>query len=126
VARTYDAYAQWIAPAGAMLDSFADIAEDRASGDHSYIAHYPSMDVAVERIGRLMRESRREIRALPGGARHSVVLSSMIAFFLSKEAARAPELRASARELRRAGGPLVELLLPVLRLWRIAYGQRSA
>ncbi len=126
VARTYDAYTQWIAPAGAMLDSFADIVEDRASGDHSYIAHYPSMDVATERIGELVSESRREIRALPGGARHSVVLSSMIAFFLSKQSARAPELRASTRELRRAGGPLVALLLPVLRLWRAAYGQRSA
>jgi tetraprenyl-beta-curcumene synthase len=126
LARTYDAYMRWIAPAGAMLDSFADIAEDRASGDHSYIAHYPSMDVATERIGELVRESRREIGALPGGARHSVVLSSMVAFFLSKDSVRAPELRASARELRRAGGPLVALLLPVLRLWRTAYGQRSA
>jgi len=126
VARTYDAYMQWIAPAGAMLDSFADIAEDRASGDHSYVAHYPSMAVATQRIGELVRQSRREIRALPGGAGHSVVLSSMIAFFLSKQSARAPELRASTRELRRAGGPLVALLLPVLRLWRTAYGQRSA
>jgi len=126
VARTYQAYARWIAPVGAMLDSFADIAEDAASGEHSYVAHYPSMDVAVERIGHLVRESRREIRALPVGARHSVLLSSMIAFFLSKDAARAPELRASARELRRAGGPMVELLLPILRIWRTAYGQRSA
>jgi tetraprenyl-beta-curcumene synthase len=126
VSRTYQAYARWIAPVGAMLDSFADIAEDAASGEHSYIAHYPSMDVAVERIGHLVRESRREIRALPAGARHSVLLSSMIAFFLSKDSVRAPEWRASARELRRAGGPLVGLLLPVLRLWRTAYGQRAA
>jgi tetraprenyl-beta-curcumene synthase len=126
VARTYDAYVRSIAPAGAMLDSFADILEDAASGDHSYIAHYPSMDVATERIGELVRRSRSEARALPGGARHSVVLSSMVAFFLSKDSVRAPELRASARELRRAGGPLVALLLPVLRLWRTAYGQRSA
>jgi tetraprenyl-beta-curcumene synthase len=126
LARTYDAYARWIAPAGAMLDSFADILEDRSSGDHSYIAHYPSMDVATERIGELVRQSRSEARALPAGARHSVLVSSMIAFFLSKDAARAPELRDSARELRRAGGPLVALLLPVLRLWRTAYGQRSA
>jgi tetraprenyl-beta-curcumene synthase len=126
VARTYQAYAQWIAPVGAMLDSFADIAEDRASGEHSYIAHYPSMEVATDRMVELVRQSRREAWALPGGARHSVVLGSMIAFFLSKDAARGPELRASARELRRAGGPLVGLLLPILRLWRTAYGQRSA
>jgi len=126
VARTYNAYTQWIAPAGAMLDSFADIAEDRASGDHSYVAHYPSMEVATDRIGELVRRSRSEVRALPGGARHAVVLSSMVAFFLSKDSVRTPELRDSARELSRAGGPQVELLLPVLRLWRTAYGQRSA
>ena len=126
VARTYAAYTRWIAPAGAMLDSFADIAEDRASGDHSYVAHYPSVEVATERIGELVRQSRREIRALPGGAGHSVVLSSMIAFFLSKQSARAPELRPSTRELRRAGGPMVGLLLPILRIWRTAYGQRTA
>jgi tetraprenyl-beta-curcumene synthase len=126
VARTYDVYTQCIAPVGAMLDSFADIAEDRLSGDHSYIAHYPSMDVATQRIGELVRQSRSEVRELPGGARHSVIVSSMIAFFLSKDSVRAPELRPSARELRRAGGPMVELLLPALRLWRTAYGQRSA
>lgn len=126
VARTYEAYEQWIAPVGTMLDSFADIAEDRASGQHSYVAHYPSMDVAVERIGELVRQSRREVRALSAGTRHAVVLSSMIAFFLSKDSVRAPELRGSVRDLRRAGGPMVELLLPVLRVWRTAYGQRSA
>jgi tetraprenyl-beta-curcumene synthase len=109
-----------------MLDSFADILEDAASGDHSYVAHYPSIEVATDRIGELVRQSRSVARGLPGGARHTVILSCMIAFFLSKDSVRAPELRASARELRRAGGPLVELLLPVLCLWRTAYGQRSA
>jgi tetraprenyl-beta-curcumene synthase len=126
VARTYHAYVRSIAPAGAMLDSFADILEDAASGDHSYVAHYPSIEVATDRIGELVCQSRREARALPGGARHSVLLSCMIAFFLSKDSVRAPELRESARQLRRSGGPLVQLLLPVLRLWRTAYGQRAA
>jgi tetraprenyl-beta-curcumene synthase len=126
VARIYDTYASWIAPAGAMLDSFADIAEDRCSGDHSYISHYPSMEVAEGRLSELVRGSLSEARALPAGARHSVLVSAMIAFFLSKDSVRAPELRASTRALRRAGGPLVELLLPALRLWRLAYGQRSA
>jgi tetraprenyl-beta-curcumene synthase len=126
VARTYDAYVHWIAPTGALLDSFADVLEDRCSGDHSYLAHYPSMDVAVARLSELVRRSRSEARTLPAGARHAVLLSSMIAFFLSKDSLRTPELCASARRLRRAGGPLVALLVPVLRLWRTAYGQRSA
>jgi tetraprenyl-beta-curcumene synthase len=125
-ARTYETYLNWIAPAGAMLDSFGDIVEDRANGDHSYISHYPSMDVATDRISELVRRSRSEARGLPGGQRHAVLAACMIAFYLSKDSVRAPELRASALELRRAGGPLVELLLPVLRLWRTAYGQRAA
>jgi tetraprenyl-beta-curcumene synthase len=125
-AQTYAAYLRWIAPAGAMLDSYSDIVEDAARGDHSYIAHYPSMEVAVERLSELVRRARSEARALPGGARHDVIAACMIAFYLSKDSVRTPETRHSTRKLRRAGGPLVQLLAPVLRVWRIAYGQRSA
>jgi tetraprenyl-beta-curcumene synthase len=124
--QTYAAYLDWIAPAGAMLDSYGDIAEDTAGGEHSYIAHYPSMEVAVERVSELVRRSRTEARALPGGARHDVIAACMIAFYLSKDSVRAPEMRQSTRKLRRAGGPLVGMLAPVLRMWRMAYGQRSA
>jgi len=124
--RTYATYLHWIAPVGGMLDSLGDIGEDAARGQHSYIAHYPSLEVAVERVSELVRRSLSEARALPDGARHAALAACMIAFYLSKDSMRTPELRASARELRRAGGPLVELLVPVLRLWRTAYGQRSA
>ena len=126
IEETYDTYLHWIAPAGAMLDSYGDIAEDLKNGDHCYIGHYPDMDVAVSRIGELVLRSRQHARELPEGARHSVIAACMIAFYLSKDSARAPAMRASTRELRRAGGPLVEMLLPVLRLWRGAYGQRAA
>jgi len=125
-AQTYAAYLDWIAPAGAMLDSYGDIAEDAAGGEHSYIAHYPNLDVAVERVSELVRRARSEARALGGGARHDVIAACMIAFYLSKDSVRAPEMRQSTRKLRRAGGPLVALLAPVLRVWRMAYGQRSA
>jgi tetraprenyl-beta-curcumene synthase len=125
-ARTYAAYLDWIAPAGAMLDSYGDIGEDATSGDHSYIGHYPSMELAVERVGELVRGSRRATNALPGGARHAVIAACMIAFYLSKDSVRAAEMRDGTRKLRRAGGPLVWLLLPVLRVWRGAYGQRAA
>ncbi|HEV3047060.1 MAG TPA: DUF2600 family protein [Solirubrobacteraceae bacterium] len=123
---TYDAYLRWIAPAGAMLDSYGDIAEDRAHGDHSYIAHYPDTQQAVARVGELVRRSRHSARALSDGPRHWLVAACMIAFYLSKDSVRTPAMRAGTRELARAGGPLVRTLLPVLRLWRLAYGQRSA
>ena len=124
--QTYAAYLDWVSPAGAMLDSYGDIAEDTADGEHSYIAHYPNMDVAVERVSELVHRSRSEARTLPNGARHDVITACMIAFYLSKDSVRGPEMRHSTRKLLRAGGPFAALLLPVLRAWRMAYGQRSA
>jgi hypothetical protein len=35
-------------------------------------------------------------------------------------------MRAGTARLARAGGTLTRLLVPVLRLWRIAYAQRSS
>ncbi len=124
--RTYEAYMRWVAPAGAMLDSFGDIAEDRASGDHSYVAYYPNTELAARRVSELARRARGEAGALSRGQRHSVLVACMLAFYLSKDSTRAPELRAGTRMLCQAGGPLVALLLPVMRLWRSAYGQRAA
>jgi tetraprenyl-beta-curcumene synthase len=126
VQQTYEAYLHWIAPAGAMLDSYGDIAEDLRNGDHSYIAHYPSIDVAVSRMSKLVRGARRDSRELPSGARHWLITACMVAFYLSKDSARTPTMRASTRTLRQAGGPLVEMLTPALWLWRAAYGQKSA
>jgi hypothetical protein len=84
------------------------------------------MDVAVERVSELVCRCRSEARALPGGARHDVIAACMIAFYLSKDSVRTPDMHEDTRKLRRAGGPFVALLLPVLRVWRMAYGQRSA
>ena len=33
-----------------MLDSYVDQAEDAANGDHSYIAHYPTPELASEQF----------------------------------------------------------------------------
>jgi tetraprenyl-beta-curcumene synthase len=123
---TYETYLTWIAPTSAMLDSYSDIVEDRERGDHSYIGHYPSLDVAVERMGELVRGSCQEARALPKGSRHAVITACMIAFYLSKDSVCTPTMREHTRRLRQAGGPLVTALVPTLRLWRTAHGQRAA
>jgi tetraprenyl-beta-curcumene synthase len=124
--QIYDAYLHVISPAAAMLDSYCDLVEDLAGGEHSYISHYPSIDVAVERVSLLVRRSRVQARRLPRGERHAVLVACMIAFYLSKDSVRAPALRAHTHELRRAGGAHVAVLAPVLRVWRTAYRQRAA
>lgn len=118
-------YVEVIAVMGTMLDSYVDQLEDRASGNHSYVAYYPSAEARVARIQSLIRRSLSEALALPDGERHAVIVACMIAMYLSKDSARAVELRESSARLGAAGGSLTGLLLPILRMWRIAYSQRS-
>jgi tetraprenyl-beta-curcumene synthase len=126
VASTYAAYCPWLSATTTMLDSYVDQIEDVENGNHSYVAHYPSQDATVCGIRSLVSRSVAETRSLHNGHRHAVIASAMIAMYLSKDTARTLQLRAGTRTFVRAGGSLTRLLLPILRVWRILYGQRSA
>jgi tetraprenyl-beta-curcumene synthase len=126
VEGAYSAYFPWISALGTMLDSYVDRAEDVAEGNHSYIDHYPAADAGLRRVGELVGRSAREARGLRNGYRHAVIVACMVAMYLSKDSARAPAMRVGTRGLAREAGSLPVLLLPLLRMWRIAYEQRSA
>jgi tetraprenyl-beta-curcumene synthase len=122
IARTHAAY-QSVSPAIAMLDSYADQADDAATDAHSYIAHYADPDTAVERLADIVERAMRATRSLTRGHRHAVISACMVAMYLSKndDTNRTP----AAGRLARAGGSLTTLLLPVLRLWRAVYSLHS-
>jgi tetraprenyl-beta-curcumene synthase len=126
VGDVYAAYWPWISLATTMLDSYVDQAEDRANGNHSYVTHYLDDQTAILRIQLCIQRSAAAARELRRGELHAVIVASMVAMYLSKDSARAPELQAATRDLARAGGSLTLLLLPILRLWRIRYRQQSA
>jgi len=126
VAKAYAAYFPWFSVAVTMLDSYVDQAEDAAQGAHSYIAHYPSEEIALQRVREAIERSTRSLRDLRHGQRHAVIAACMVAMYASKDSARAPHMRAHTTNLVRAGGPLARALVPVLRLWRVVYGQQSA
>jgi tetraprenyl-beta-curcumene synthase len=126
VEQVRDAYFPWISAATTMLDSYVDQVEDAFNGDHSYVAHYPSSTLAAQRTRLLVERCLREARALPDGERHALIAACMVAMYLSKDSARTPAMRETSTTLVRAGGSLSRLLHPILRLWRIAYSQRSA
>jgi tetraprenyl-beta-curcumene synthase len=125
VRATCAAYLPWISLVATMLDSYADQAQDATCAQHSYIAHYPGAEEAVERVCEIVYEAARRAHALPDGARHTVIVACMVAMYLSKDSSRTPQLRASSRRLAAAGGSLPRLLLPVLRIWRVFYSQRD-
>lgn len=126
VRDAYAAHWPWIALATTMLDSYVDQADDEASGNHSYIAHYADRDAAIMRLRQSIGRSLESARALRDGHRHLVIVGCMIALYLSKDSASAPEVRATTATLVESGGSLVRLLLPILRTWRWVYSQRAA
>jgi tetraprenyl-beta-curcumene synthase len=125
VSATYAAYFPWVNLACIMLDSLADRADDLASGNHSYIAHYPSLDVAIARLQLIVRRSTELASRLPRGDRHALIPTGMAAMYLSKDSLRTPEMWAAAQSILRAPGMLPVVLWPLLRVWRRAYGQSS-
>jgi tetraprenyl-beta-curcumene synthase len=124
--RVYNAYFPWASAVATMLDSYVDQAQDTAHGDHVYVAHYPAPELAVEAMIQLVRRTLTEARALPSGERHTVIAACMVAMYLSKDSARSAPIRTGTATLVRASGSTIRLLLPILRLWRAVYGQRSA
>jgi tetraprenyl-beta-curcumene synthase len=119
------AYFPWIALAATLLDSYDDLIEDELNDTDSYLAQYGSFDQAVRRIDELVRRATCEARMLHNGERHTVIVASMVALYLSKDSVRSPEMAAASRMLLRSGGPLAVCLGPVLRTWRLLNSLRD-
>jgi tetraprenyl-beta-curcumene synthase len=124
--RAASVYVPWICAASTLLDAFVDQVEDAATGNHNYLSHYPSYEVAVGRLAEIVRRSAAGARELPRGTRHALVTAGMVSMYLAKDAAREPALRADARSIRRAAGSLPLVQLPIMRLMRAARGLRAA
>ena len=123
--EVYSAYFPWISLTATLLDSYGDLCEDRDNDENSYIDCYGSLEIAVSRIGEVLRRASREARSLDKGERHSVIFAAMIAMYLSKDSTRTSEMRAKSRTLLRSGESLAMLLSPVLRAWRIMYSLKD-
>ncbi len=126
VAEVRDAYYPWICAASTLLDSFVDQGDDAQTGEHRYVAHYPSSDAAATRLREIVRESLARARRLRSGERHGLVASGMVAMYLSKESARGPALRRGAREIGHAAGPMLRIQLPLMRAIRRVRRLRAA
>lgn len=125
IANTRKAYFPWTGTLATMLDSFVDEAEDIENGDQCYVAYYSTPELATQHIARLIRRCLNEARKLRNSDRHTLIAACMVAMYLSKDSARTPAMRARTQHLANAGGSLTKFLLPILRVWRIAFHQRS-
>jgi tetraprenyl-beta-curcumene synthase len=118
---TANAYFPWPGALATMLDSYVDQHEDVASDAHIYIRYYKTHETAITRIGELVRRSLHGASQLPAAPKHRIIIASMVAMYLSKDSARTLQLRHATVQIAQQGGSLTTALLPILRLWRIAY-----
>jgi len=125
VLAVYSTYFPWIALAIAMLDSYLDQADDAANKNHSYISHYASEAVALERLAAIIRRVVRHAASLPNGRRHSVLVEGIVVWHLSAKNVNTPTTREKTHTLAQAGGSLTRLLLPIAHVWRTTRAQRS-
>lgn len=118
VAATRNVYFPWVSLASTMLDSYADIERDHATGAHSYVSHYSSPDAAIERLGEIVARSVTLARQLPRGRRHVLIAAGMAAMYLSDPEAQMRSRRQTSQQILRSGGTLARLHMPILRTWR--------
>ncbi len=126
ITRTHAAYFPWASAVACMLDSYADRREDAANGDHSYIAHYPTQELAISGTCTLVRRCLAELHALNNKEAHALIVCSMVALYLSKDTTCGDETSSGSSRIALAGGSLAGVLLPILRLWRAAHRVRAA
>lgn len=126
VQRSRAVYFPGVSMLSTMLDSLVDKTEDIATGHHSYISHYECEQNATRRLCEIIRNTLASAHTLRYGYRHTAIVAAMIALYLSDDSARSFNQRHHTRQLAQAGGPLVRLLIPILRLWRVVYGLRRA
>src|SRR5690606_8669608 len=88
---THDAYFPHFALSLTLLDSWADQFADAQAGDHNYIAHYPTRELAVRRLCASIERTADDVLRLRHGERHAVVLACMIALYMTERSARRPD-----------------------------------
>jgi tetraprenyl-beta-curcumene synthase len=120
-----DAYIPWVGTLSLMLDSYIDQDDDARTASWSAVAYYPDPDAACARIAVLIRRVLADASRLPRGDRHVVIVSAMLAMYLTSDRATAGSMRGATPALLGASGQLTRRLVPVVRAWRLFYRQRE-
>ena len=107
------------------LDDLVDLEADRKTGEHNYLAYYPSSAEAAERLAWIAREADARIASLPHASRHRAVLAGVGAFYLSDPAAATPYAQPIRRALLAALGPGTRALTAFMRTRR-GFGRKTS
>jgi len=114
-------YVPWVCAASTLLDAFVDQLDDETTGNHNYLSHYPTAEVAADRLAEIIHRSAAGARRLRRGPRHALITTGMVAMYLSKDVAREARLRDGTHSIMRAAGSLPRVQLPIMRTLRAVH-----
>jgi hypothetical protein len=119
------AYQPSIGALTVFLDDLVDREEDRAAGEHNYLAYYEDGQEAAERLSLLARYAELLTGCLPRRDRHRAILAGVAGYYLSAAAAQTPFGRPIRERLLETLGPAARLLTSFTRLRRLGERKRS-
>jgi tetraprenyl-beta-curcumene synthase len=111
------AYFPWIGALHSLLDSLADVEEDAAAGQRNLLAYHDTPAQAAFAMKILARRACAAADSL--GAPHRVILTAMVAYYLSSAGASAPRARPVGDGVTAAIGPLHRPAVALFRCRRV-------
>jgi tetraprenyl-beta-curcumene synthase len=105
----------------ALLDSLADHNSDAGTTNHSFTARYSNSTHAAERLAAITTGAAEYVARLSRHRRHVIILSGIIAFYLSSPSVEAGFPAPVADSLMLTIGPVARPMRAVMRLRRHAH-----
>ncbi|HET8954499.1 MAG TPA: DUF2600 family protein [Solirubrobacterales bacterium] len=117
------AYQPSIGALTVFLDDLVDREEDRAAGEHNYLAYYEDSGEAAERLALLARHADVLLARVPHSERHRAILAGVAAYYLSSPAAQTAYAEPVRERLLASLGSGARLLAGFMRVRRL--GERK-
>jgi tetraprenyl-beta-curcumene synthase len=102
----------------ALLDSLVDHHSDIGTPNHSFVAHYATSAQAAERFIAITLEAATLQTVLARRRRHNIILSGIVAFYLSSSTVNTGFPEPVARRLAVSAGPIARIMRGVMRIRR--------
>jgi Protein of unknown function (DUF2600) len=99
-----------------LLDDLIDLREDRAAGEHNYIAYYAGDQNAAERLAAIGREAKARAADLPRSHRHAAIAAGVVGYYLGSPAAQAASAAPVRQRLLETAGPTARLAARATRI----------
>jgi tetraprenyl-beta-curcumene synthase len=113
-----EAYFPSISALTVLLDDLIDQEQDAASGEHNYLAYYPSNETAAERFAFIASQGKAAVAGLHRGKRHTAILMGVGGFYLSTAAGKSDYARPIRARMLEALGPAVYPILAAMQVLR--------